>query len=175
MLGFAQRNPAPSYECEPMDRTWKIYGILVVLGGLLFGNPTGFSNAGSPSEPTTAAVLSAPSAGPAPHGATPPPDRPWQRVAKDPLQKAKDLLAAIQQHEGNALPGYVGGGVFQNRERRLPRGDYREYDVNPKVRGRPRDAERIVIEQYTGTAYYTSDHYRTFIPLTERPWPQNRH
>ena len=83
----------------------------------------------------------------------------------DPLQKAKDLLEAIQQHEGKALPGYIGGGVFQNRERRLPRGHYREYDVNPKIRGRSRDAERIVIDQDTGKAYYTADHYLTFTPL----------
>jgi guanyl-specific ribonuclease Sa len=152
-----------------MDRTWKIYGILVVLGGLFFGCPTGFSNAGSPPEPTTASVQSAPSAGSTLHGATSPPDGLSLGVAKDPLQKAKDLLAAIHQHKGNALPGYVGGRVFQNRERRLPPGHYREYDVNPKVRGRLRDAERIVIEQDTGRAYYTGDHYRTFISLTERP------
>ena len=80
-----------------------------------------------------------------------------------------DLLEAIQQHEGKALPGYIGGRAFQNRERRLPRGHYREYDVNPKMRGRPRDAERIVIEQDTGRAYYTDNHYRTFMPLNEIP------
>jgi ribonuclease T1 len=84
-------------------------------------------------------------------------------------EKAKDLLEAIQQHEGNALPGYIGGRTFQNWERRLPRGHYREYDVNPKIRGRPRDAERIVIEQDTGRAYYTDNHYRTFMPLNGIP------
>jgi ribonuclease T1 len=31
--------------------------------------------------------------------------------------------------------------------------------------GRTRDAERIVIEQRSGKAYYSGDHYRTFIPL----------
>jgi ribonuclease T1 len=41
--------------------------------------------------------------------------------------------------------------------------------VNPKIRGRSRDAERIVIEQDSGRAYYTGDHYRTFIPLHEAP------
>ncbi|MEK7236015.1 MAG: ribonuclease domain-containing protein [Nitrospirota bacterium] len=153
-----------------MDRTWKVYGILVVLAGLLFGGLTGCPNAGSSSEPTapSASVPSVQSAGPALHDTTPPPDR-LHRVAKDPLQKAKGLLEAIQQHEGKALPGYIGGGAFQNRERRLPRGHYREYDVNPKIRGRARDAERIVIEQDTGKAYYTDDHYRTFTPLNETP------
>ena len=154
-----------------MDRTWKIYGILVVLGGLLFGGLTGCPNAGSSSEPTvpSASVPSVQPAEPALHDATPPLDRPLHRAAKDPLQKVKDLLEAIQQHEGKALPGYIGGRAFQNRERRLPRGHYREYDVNPKLRGRSRDAERIVIEQDTGRAYYTDDHYRAFMPLNETP------
>lgn len=80
-------------------------------------------------------------------------------------KKAHDLLATLQQRNGEPLPGYVGGRPFQNREGRLPRGHYREYDVNPKAPGRSRDAERIVIEQNSGKAYYSGDHYRTFIPL----------
>jgi len=79
--------------------------------------------------------------------------------------KAQDLLKRLRERDGTPLPGYIGGRDFQNRERRLPRGRYREYDVNPKIRGRSRDAERLVIEQRTGKAYYTGDHYRTFIPL----------
>lgn len=82
-----------------------------------------------------------------------------------PPQKAYDLLKQLKKRGGIPLSGYVGGRDFQNRERRLPRGSYREYDVNPKIRGRGRDAERIVIERRTGKAYYTGDHYRTFIPL----------
>jgi len=153
-----------------MDRTWKIYGIFVVLCGLLFG-PTGTPSASSSYEPivSSASIPFDQSAASALHDATPPLDRQLHRVAKDPPQKAKDLLEAIQQHEGKALPGYIGGRAFQNRERRLPRGHYREYDVNPKMRGRPRDAERIVIEQDTGRAYYTDNHYRTFMPLNEIP------
>ena len=84
-------------------------------------------------------------------------------------QKAHDLFARLQARYGEPLPGYIGWREFQNRERRLPPGYYREYDVNPKRRGRSRDAERIVIEQDTGRAYYTDDHYRTFIPLNEIP------
>jgi len=82
-----------------------------------------------------------------------------------PPQKAYDLLKQLEERGGIPLPGYVGGRDFQNRERRLPRGSYREYDVNPKIRGRRRNAERIVIEQRIGKAYYTGDHYRTFVPL----------
>lgn len=90
-------------------------------------------------------------------------ERPSWRTT--PPQKAYDLLKQLEERGGTPLPGYIGGRDFQNRERRLPRGYYREYDVNPKIRGRRRDAERIVIEQRTGKAYYTGDHYRTFVPL----------
>ncbi|MGH7233171.1 MAG: ribonuclease domain-containing protein [Nitrospiraceae bacterium] len=84
---------------------------------------------------------------------------------KEPPPKAHAVLEAIQKRHGEPLPGYVGGRFFHNRERRLPPGRYREYDVNPKVSGRNRGAERLVIEQRTGKAYYTDDHYRTFTPM----------
>jgi ribonuclease T1 len=80
-------------------------------------------------------------------------------------QKAYDLLAKIQERDGKPLPGYVGRRHFENRERRLPSGRYYEYDVNRKIPGRSRGAERLVIEQNTGKAYYTNDHYRSFLPL----------
>ena len=80
-------------------------------------------------------------------------------------QKARDVLAQIEKRHGVPPPGHVGGRTFQNRERQLPRGAYREYDVNPKVHGRDRGAERIVIERRSGRAYYTPDHYETFIPM----------
>jgi ribonuclease T1 len=97
------------------------------------------------------------------------PSAPHIRHEQTAPQKAHDLLAQLQARHGKPLPGYVGGREFQNRERRLPPGHYREYDVNPKIRGRPRDAERIVIEQDTGRAYYTGNHYRMFMPLNEIP------
>jgi len=80
-------------------------------------------------------------------------------------EKAREILAEIQKRNGEPLPGYVGGRVFGNRERQLPRGDYREYDVNPKRPGKNRGTERIVIEQRTGKAYYSRDHYETFTPM----------
>jgi ribonuclease T1 len=75
------------------------------------------------------------------------------------------MLKALEARHGEPLPGYVGGRAFQNRERALPRGRYREYDVYPKVPRRNRGAERIVVDQRTGKAYYTADHYRSFIPM----------
>ncbi|MGE3151501.1 MAG: ribonuclease domain-containing protein [Nitrospiraceae bacterium] len=80
-------------------------------------------------------------------------------------ETAYEVLAVIQQNRGKPPPGYVGGRTFMNRERRLPSGRYREYDVHPFVPGRNRGAERIVVDQRSGKAYYTGDHYRTFIPM----------
>lgn len=80
-------------------------------------------------------------------------------------RKAREVLEDVQKRSGEPPPGYVGGRSFENRERRLPRGTYREYDVNPRVRGENRGPERILIEQKTGKAYYTGDHYRTFVPI----------
>lgn len=150
-----------------MDRTWKVYGILVFLGWLLFGGLTHTIDSGSASGPAVQAVSvsSIQFADSALYDGTPPLDQQLHRVAKEPPQQAKNLVEAIRQHQGEPLPGYIGGGVFQNRERRLPSGRYREYDVNPKIPGRSRGAERIVIEQRTGKAYYTHDHYRTFVPM----------
>jgi ribonuclease T1 len=79
--------------------------------------------------------------------------------------KVFEMLGEIQRLQGNPPPGYVGGRPFQNRERRLPRGQYKEYDVNPKVSGENRGPERLVIEQRSGKAYYTKDHYRTFVKV----------
>jgi ribonuclease T1 len=67
---------------------------------------------------------------------------------------------------GKTPKGYVGGRTWQNREKRLPKGgDYREYDVHPKVQGRNRGAERIVIDFKSMKGWYTADHYQTFIPI----------
>lgn len=89
-----------------------------------------------------------------------------QRDARDAIPPvARETLTAIEARHGEPLPGYVGGRTFQNRERVLPRGRYREYDVHPKARGKNRGAERIVIDQANGKAYYTADHYRSFVPM----------
>ncbi|MFI5777287.1 ribonuclease domain-containing protein [Nocardia sp. NPDC051570] len=68
-------------------------------------------------------------------------------------------------------PGTKGGDEWMNRNGTLPRKDpagkqiaYREWDVNPKQRGQTRDAERIVTGS-DGSAYYTGDHYQTFIRM----------
>jgi ribonuclease T1 len=85
-------------------------------------------------------------------------------------EKVLKVLKYVDEHD-KAPQGYLGGRTFQNRERRLPARDkqgkpirYREWDVNPKVRGKNRGPERLVTGS-DGSAYYTPDHYRTFIKI----------
>jgi ribonuclease T1 len=84
--------------------------------------------------------------------------------------KVFKVLSYVKAH-GEAMPGYVGGRTFQNRERRLPRSSssgekirYQEWDVNPKRSGQNRGAERLITasDQH---AYFTDDHYSTFIQI----------
>jgi guanyl-specific ribonuclease Sa len=149
-----------------MSRRW-IIGVLV-LWGLLASLPHGMQTDGPPATWLVDRAEALESASPA---TTPdrPPTTPLIQQKQAAPQKAYDLLAQLRARYGKPLPGYVGGREFQNRERRLPPGHYREYDMNPKIRGRSRDTERIVIEQDTGRAYYTGNHYRTFMPLHETP------
>ena len=69
--------------------------------------------------------------------------------------------------EYNKAPkDYVGGRTFQNREKLLPLDEeYQEWDVHPKVQRKNRGAERLVTSSYK--AYYTNDHYRSFIEIKE--------
>ena len=78
-------------------------------------------------------------------------------------KKALQVLEVVRR-TGLPPEGYVGGRVFQNREHRLPAdGEYREFDVDPHRGGR--NAERIIVEWQTKKAWYTGDHYQTFVPL----------
>ncbi|MFM2266644.1 MAG: hypothetical protein RL757_84 [Bacteroidota bacterium] len=98
----------------------------------------------------------------------PAPSQSGKKDARVP-EKAYTVLAYVRQN-GQAPSGYVGGRTFQNRERNLPIKDtngkkigYQEWDVNPKKNGQNRGAERLVTSPQK--AYYTNDHYRTFIEL----------
>ena len=68
-------------------------------------------------------------------------------------------------------PGTRAGSTFRNRDGKLPTTDsegnpitYREFDVNNKIEGQTRDAERFV-KGSDGSTYYTNDHYQTFIKI----------
>ena len=82
-------------------------------------------------------------------------------------EKVYDDLKYIRENN-RAMPGYVGGRVFSNREEILPREDnngnpilYHEWDVNPKIEGQNRGTERIITGS-DGRAWYTNDHYQSF-------------
>jgi ribonuclease T1 len=81
--------------------------------------------------------------------------------------KVGKVLKYIDEHD-EAPEGYVGGRTFLNAEKRLPQKDkrgkkikYREWDVNPKVKGKNRGPQRLVTGS-DGSAYYSPDHYKTF-------------
>jgi len=69
--------------------------------------------------------------------------------------------------KGSAPAGFKRGEAFRNKEGRLPaNGKYREYDIDPlPPPGTARNTERIVIDELTGNAWYTSDHYLSFKPM----------
>ncbi len=84
--------------------------------------------------------------------------------------KAYTVVAYIKANN-SAMDGYVGGRVFTNREGNLPRLDaqgneitYQEWDVNRKVKGQNRGAERICTGS-DGRSWYTNDHYSTFTEI----------
>lgn len=84
--------------------------------------------------------------------------------------KALKVLKYVREN-GEAIDGYVGGRKFGNYEGLLPKKDasgkrinYQEWDVNAKVNGRNRGTERLVTGS-DGKAYYTNDHYRSFVEV----------
>lgn len=79
-------------------------------------------------------------------------------------EKAWTVLNRVDA-KGAPLPGYKGGRVFENTQGRLPETPgvtYKEWDVNPYVKGVNRGPERIVTGS-DGSAYWTGDHYDTFL------------
>ncbi len=80
--------------------------------------------------------------------------------------QARETLTLIRA--GGPFPYARDGTVFFNRESLLPkapRGYYREYTV-PTPGARDRGARRIVIGR-RGEAYYTQDHYRSFMRIRQ--------
>ncbi len=80
--------------------------------------------------------------------------------------EGRSTLALIAA--GGPFPYRQDGGVFQNREKRLPKqstGYYREYTV--KTPGSPDRGARRIITGKKGDKYYTSDHYASFKQIVE--------
>jgi guanyl-specific ribonuclease Sa len=84
-------------------------------------------------------------------------------------QSAYDTWDYVNNHNGSPPSGYKGGKTFANDGRdgsaRLPNryAPYREYDIRPKFVGQSRGPERIVVG--SGVAFYTPDHYKTFLQM----------
>jgi RHS repeat-associated protein len=80
--------------------------------------------------------------------------------------KAIATLNTVRQ-TGKPPINYAGGRVFKNRDGKLPSsGRYREYDVDPRPpKGGHRNAERLVVDEVSGRAWYTDDHYNTFVEI----------
>ena len=84
--------------------------------------------------------------------------------------KANDIAQIIKANNGAPPKGYKGGRTYKNipleeGAQKLPEGvNYKEYDINPYVKGQNRGAERIVIGD-DGSVWYTNDHYYTFIKI----------
>jgi ribonuclease T1 len=83
---------------------------------------------------------------------------------------AMEVLAFVEEHH-DAPQGFVGGRTFQNREQILPKINskglkinYQEWDVHKKEAGKNRGAERLVTSD-DHHAYYTSNHYKSFIKI----------
>ena len=81
--------------------------------------------------------------------------------------KVFKILNYINEHQ-SPPNGYVGGRIFKNLEGLLPTTSeqnkkiiYKEWDVNPKVKGINRGPQRLVTNNF-GDAYYSDDHYKSF-------------
>ena len=82
-------------------------------------------------------------------------------------QNARDIANYVDNHNGAPPLGYKGGRIFSNDGRGggqiLPQiTTYKEYDINPFIKGQNRGLERIV-NGGDGSWWYTWDHYKNFI------------
>lgn len=92
---------------------------------------------------------------------------------KNPEIPTKVIDVLVYIREFGVGPGsYAGGDRFFNREGLLPNKTtlgkqirYLKWDVNPQIRGENRGAERLVTSG--GSAFYTADHYGSFIKIIE--------
>ncbi|MEZ5047263.1 MAG: ribonuclease domain-containing protein [Chitinophagaceae bacterium] len=79
-----------------------------------------------------------------------------------------ETLRYVKKYK-QAPSDYVGGRIFQNREKKLPilnelgkKISYQEWDVHPKIKGQNRGAERLITSNHDKN-YYTNNHYQSFI------------
>lgn len=97
--------------------------------------------------------------------------RPEVEVSDPSIPSKAVLVLNLIRQNNHAPEGYEGGRHFGNFEHNLPEYDaagnklqYQEWDIQPKVQGKNRGAQRIVTGS-DGRAWYTPDHYSTFIEM----------
>jgi len=82
---------------------------------------------------------------------------------KDRLDEINKTLDRIR--DGGPFPYKKDGNIFKNKEGLLPSGNYREYTVD--TLGSPdRGKRRLVVDQDSGRAFYTDDHYENFVEIS---------
>jgi len=97
---------------------------------------------------------------------------PTQLIAIGPAPQSAWAILNRVTAKGATFPGYKGGKIFQNLGlgTRLPNYGhggaikYRVWDVNPYIKGLGRGSQRLITGS-DGSAYYTSNHYGTFIKI----------
>jgi guanyl-specific ribonuclease Sa/uncharacterized protein YoxC len=80
---------------------------------------------------------------------------------------AVEMVEYLNKHNGSPPKNIVGGKEYQNLNKVLPEGNYKEYDLAKRAyKGEGgRGTERIVVNTTTGEVWYTSDHYDSFEKL----------
>jgi len=89
-----------------------------------------------------------------------------QNLSADERFEIQQTFHRISSHEHRYRQD---GSTFQNREHRLPEkpvGYYKEYTVETP-NWRDRGARRLILGN-EGEAYYTNDHYNTFITINPK-------
>jgi guanyl-specific ribonuclease Sa len=149
-------------------------GLVILLVGFAIGRLMNVRQADAEREEQTEQVLDGPVTPELP--VTPVPVQPEKATVQETApktvipEKVYRVWEHVKEHY-TPMAGYVGGRNFGNYEGHLPKRDgggnsvmYREWDVNPKVEGKNRGAERLVTGS-DGRAWYTNDHYDTFTEL----------
>jgi guanyl-specific ribonuclease Sa len=95
-------------------------------------------------------------------------DQTQNSISSDERTEIKNTLYRISSHRHRYRQD---GSTFQNREQRLPEkpyGYYKEYTVETPG-SRDRGARRLILGS-DGEAYYTNDHYETFVKIDPKDY-----
>jgi len=90
-------------------------------------------------------------------------------IDKITLNKIINIVNQIKANNGSPPKGYKGGKKYKNEpkegDQKLPEcNNYKEYDINPRIKGKNRGCERIIIEN-DDSVWYINNHYHTFIQI----------